>query len=365
MSDHVALARGVPAPEMLPARELGRLISRALEHDATRILSYGDGAGYPPLRALLASKHDVDPARVVITNGSLQALEFVAQRVFADFDQPRAIVEAPTYDRALLVLGRTGAEIRTANMRAEGVDVQQVAQHTRDGAQLAYVIPSFQNPAAATLGDDDRTFLAQLVQETELLLIEDDPYGDLYFDTAPPESIFSRAPDSSIAFASSFSKTVSPGVRVGYMIVPESMAGEITALANNTYISPNMIGEAAVYEMMQSEALQQNIERCRALLRERCDAMCAALDEHMPDAQYERPQGGYFLWMRLPGGVSADELLPAATEHGVTFVPGSAFGEGFEQYARLAFSYPKPDRIAVGIERLSRALHSVAASTTS
>jgi DNA-binding transcriptional MocR family regulator len=346
----ISLARGVPAPECLAVEELADCARAALERDGRTILSYGPGGGYGPLRELLAQRHGVEPSRVVITSGSLQGFVFLAEQLVRPGS--RVLVEAPTYDRPLKILARLGAEVVTVPMDEEGLIPDELPEG--DFAFL-YTIPTFQNPSGRTLSVERRRRLAELAAERNLLVLEDDPYGLVRYDGEPLPSLFDLS-GGQVAYCSSFSKTVAPGVRVGWYVLPPQLAAEIEALATSTYISPPYLSQATVLEFLQRNSFEPNLERVNGLLRERRDAMLEALERELPeDASYTRPEGGYFVWVELPSGPPSGELLAEAEAAGVTFVKGTDFfpgGRGGERSLRLAFSFVSPDEIAEGVSVL-------------
>ena len=347
----ISFARGVPAPECLAVEELAVCARAAIEHDGRTILSYGPGGGYGPLREWLADRHGVEPGRVVVTSGSLQGFVFLAEQLIRP--GTRVLVEAPTYDRPLKILTRLGAEIVGVPMDEDGLVPAELP-----GGDFAflYTIPTFQNPSGRTLSLERRRRLVELARERGLLVLEDDPYGLVRYEGEPLPSLFELAGGDGVAYASSFSKTVAPGLRVGWFVLPAPLAQEIEALAVSTYISPPYLSEATVLEFARSGNFEPNLDRVNRLLRERRDAMLDALARELPeDATWTRPDGGYFVWLDLPSGPPATELLAAAEGAGVTFVKGSDFfpgGRGGEQSLRLAFSYVSPDEIAEGVALL-------------
>jgi DNA-binding transcriptional MocR family regulator len=349
----ISFARGVPAPECLPVEELADCAKAALERDGTAVLLYGPGGGYGPLREWLASRHGVEPSRVVVTSGSLQGFVFLVERLV----QPgtRVLVEAPTYDRPIKILRRLGAEIVGIPMDDDGLDPDAVERALRGGEKPAflYTIATFQNPSGRTLSEERRRRVAELAREHGLLVLEDDPYGLVRYDGEPLPTIFEIEGGEHVAYASSFSKTIAPGVRVGYFVLPEPLAREIEAHAVSTYISPPYLTQATVHEFVRRGNLAPNLERVNRLLKARRDAMLDALGRHMPDgAEWSRPQGGYFVWLDLPVDTPA---LASAEAAGVTFVPGTDFfadGSGTRSM-RLAFSFVSPEEIGAGVERLA------------
>ena len=343
--DTISLARGVPAPECIPVAELADCAAAAIERDGTTVLSYGPVGGYQPLREWIADRHGVEPSRVLVTNGSLQGLAFLADR----FAGARVLVEQPTYDRPLKLLAARGADVVAVPMDDEGLDLDALAQALDAGPKPAflYTIPTFQNPSGRTLVIERRHRLVELARERDLLVLEDDPYGPVRFEGDPPPTLFELDGGDHVVYSSSFSKTVAPGVRVGYFVLPQTLGAELEALAVSTYITPVLLGQATVFEFLRRGNFEANIERVRDLLHARRDAMLDALEQELPSAKWTHPAGGYFVWVELP-----DELKEAP---GVAFVSGTDFG-GAPNTARLAFSYVSPDEIREGISRLSAAV---------
>jgi 2-aminoadipate transaminase len=349
----ISFARGIPAPECLPVAELADCAKAALERDGEVALSYGSTLGYGPLREWLAERHRVDPGRVLVTNGSLQAFHFVLDTLGGE--ARRVLVEQPTYDRPRKILAAAGVELGEIPVDDDGLDVDAV-EHALEGppAAFLYTIPTFQNPTGSTLGDDRRRRLAELSRSRGLRVLEDDPYGLVRFEGEPLPSLFELEGGVNAMYSSSFSKTIAPGLRVGYAIVPETLASELEELVASTYITPALLAEATVYEFLRRGLFEPNLERVRGLLQARRDAMLEALDRELAGrARWNRPEGGYFLWLELPDGTDGAELLVRASDAGVTFVPGADFG-GPPASARLAFSFVSPAEIDEGIRRLAR-----------
>jgi 2-aminoadipate transaminase len=348
----ISFARGVPAPECLPADELADCARAALERDGKTILSYGASSGYGPLREWLAARHDVDPARIFITNGSLQGFVFLAQRLAVG---KRVLVERPTYDRPLKILREIGAEVVGLHSDDEGVDPDALEEALTSGEKPAfvYLIPTFQNPSGRTLSEERRRRIAELAREHEVLVLEDDPYSLVRFEGEALPSLFELS-GGETAYSSSFSKTIAPGLRVGWFVLPEPLARELELAANGTYIGPVLLGQAAAHEFVSRGLFEPNLERVRRLIGMRRDAMLSALDRELPEIRITRPEGGYFLWAEL-GGVDATELLARAEAAGVTFVKGTDF-DGDPDTLRLAYSFVSVDEIAEGVSRLAAAL---------
>lgn len=357
----ISFARGVPAPECLPVEELAECARAVLLADGRTILSYGSPSGYEPLRGWIADRHGVEPDRVFVTNGGLQGFVFFAQRFGRS--GARVLVEQPTYDRPLKILRELGAEIVPLAMDEEGLRPDALEAALAEGPKPAflYTIPTFQNPSGRTLSTDRRRRLVEIIRAHDLLVLEDDPYGLVRFEGEPQPSLIELEGGERVVYTSSFSKTVAPGSRVGYFILPSPLRAELEATSTSTYITPGLLGQATVYEFIRRGNFDSNLARVRDLLRARRDAMFEALDAELggTSATWSRPQGGYFVWLDVPGA-DAGELLGRSTEAGVTFVPGTDFG-GAASAARLAYSFVSPDEIREGVPRLVALLPSAAA----
>jgi 2-aminoadipate transaminase len=341
----ISFARGIPSPDCLPVEEIADCAKTAIERDGASALLYGHTLGYQPLREWIGDRHEVDAARVVVTNGSLQAFHFV----LASFSG-RVIVERPTYDRPRKLLSR----FEEVSLDDDGLDLDQLKRLVDgDGPALLYTIPTFQNPSGVTLSGERRRGLAALATSGRLRILEDDPYGLVRFDGEPLPTVFELADGQNVIYSSSFSKTIAPGLRVGYVIVPRELADELEDVVASTYITPALVTQATILKFLRRGLLEPNLERVRGLLRARRDAMLEALDRELAGrARWSRPEGGYFLWLELPDDVDATALLPRVAEAGVTYVPGPDFG-GPASSARLAFSFASPDEIDEGVSRLA------------
>jgi len=348
----ISFARGIPAPECLPVAELADCAKAALDRDGSVALSYGSTLGYQPLREWLGERHGVEPGRVLVTNGSLQAFHFVLDSLG---DRGRVIVERPTYDRPRKILAAAGAELAEVALDDEGLDVEALERVLDDGpVAFVYTIPTFQNPTGSTLGLERRRRLAELSRERSLPVLEDDPYGLVRFEGEALPTLFELEGGENVMYGSSFSKTIAPGLRVGYAIVPATLAAALEELVASTYITPALIAQATVYEFLRRGLFEPNLERVQGLLGSRRDAMLGALDRELEGtARWNRPEGGYFLWLELPESVDAGALLGRASQAGVTFVPGADFG-GPPSSARLAFSFVSPEEIDEGVRRLAK-----------
>jgi DNA-binding transcriptional MocR family regulator len=358
---NISLARGAPSLDIIAVDDLRAAAQAAFERDPAGTFAYGTSAGYPRLVEWIANKQGVHPDQVVATNGSMQADAFLFQQLVEPGDV--VVVEAPTYDRTLLSLRQLGAEILAIPLEADGIDVDALEIALQEGARpkLAHIIPNFQNPAGCTLSLEKRRKLLALAAEHGFTIFEDDPYVELRFEGESLPTMLSMDESGSVVYASSFSKTVCPGIRVGYLVGPAEPIAAIRKLATNTYISPNMVAQSIVAEFCDSGAIERSIATVKEALRERRDATADALERHIPDATFVKPQGGYFLWVDLPEGSDVAALASGAAERGVVFVKGTDFLiEGGESSLRIAYSAVPPDQIEEGIARVAEAYRELA-----
>lgn len=360
-SSPISFARGAPAPELIPSAELAECAHAAAQH--AEVFAYGSGGGYEPLREWVAARHGVDLERVVLTVGGL--LGFVLYAGEALTRRPgRVLVEGPTYDRPLLVLAREGIEVVALEMDEEGLDpeaLENELERSHEPASFLYTIPTFQNPSGRTLSAERRSRIAEIAEAHRLPVLEDDPYGLVRYEGEPVRALRELLDADLVTYTSSFSKTVSPGLRTGYFVLPPGEAAAFEKRAVSTYICPPFLAQATIAEFLTRGCFEPNLELVRAELRARRDAMLAALERELPaGTSWSRPRGGYFIWLDLPAGVSASELAARAVDSGVAVVPGEDFfppgsGRGGSSL-RLAFSYESPERIDEGISRLARLL---------
>jgi 2-aminoadipate transaminase len=362
----ISFARGAPSLDIIDVTGLRDAAIRAFESDPAGTTAYGTSVGYPRLRAWIADRHGVEPERVLVTNGSMQADAFLFEHLVRPGDD--VIVERPTYDRTLLSLRERGAHLHAVELEPDGIDTDALANLLRGDSnpptqavrpKLAHIIPNFQNPAGYTLSPAKRQAVIALAGEHDFRVFEDDPYIDLRFSGDALPTMLSMDPEH-VVYASSFSKTVCPGIRVGYLVGPADLIAAVAKLATNTYISPSMVAQSIVYEFCASGAIDSSIETVRIALAKRALTLDVALRRELPEAEFVAPEGGYFMWVTLPAGTDVHALHEAAAERGVSFVKGTDFLlEGGENTLRLAFSGVTPEQIDEGVARLAAAYQSL------
>lgn len=363
MADTISFARGAPSLDIVDVDGLKEASQRAFERDPGGLTAYGTSVGYVPLREWIAQRHGVEIANVLVTNGSMQADAFLFDTLVKEGDA--VVVERPTYDRTLLGLRERGADIHMVELQPDGIDVAALRRLLEDDGvrpALAHVIPNFQNPAGYTLSRDKREALLQLAGGHDFVIFEDDPYVALRFrgDTLPTMLSMDHTGER-VVYASSFSKTVCPGIRVGYLVGPAEIIKQVQRQATNTYISPNMVAQGIVYEFCVSGAIDRSIATVKDALERRVDALAQSLAEHLPEARFVAPDGGYFMWVELPEGTNVDAMFHAANDRDVAFVRGTDFLlEGGENTLRLAYSGVTEQRIDEGVRRLADAYRAVA-----
>ena len=361
MADTISFARGAPSLDIVDVEGLKAAAVAAFDRDPGGTTAYGTAVGYVPLRRWIAEKHGVPESQVIVTNGSMQADAFLFDSVVGDGDA--VIVERPTYDRTLLGLRERGADIRMVELQHDGIDTDALEALLEGGLRpsLAHIIPNFQNPAGYTLSLAKREALLALSAKYGFTLFEDDPYIDIRFTGEPLPTMLSMNDGSaSVVYASSFSKTVCPGIRCGYLVGPEDLIAQIVRRATNTYISPDMVAQSIVYDFCASGRIGQSIATVKSALKERCATLTSALARELPEASFTAPEGGYFMWVELPEGTSVDALFSAAAQRGLQFVKGTDFLlEGGENTLRIAYSGVTPDQIDEGVRRLAEAYRSL------
>ncbi|MBM7077456.1 aminotransferase-like domain-containing protein [Micromonospora humida] len=356
----ISFARGAPSLDIVDVEGLKAAAVRAFDADPAGVTAYGTSVGYPPLRKWIAEKHGVEADQVLVTNGSLQADAFLFDHLVRRGDA--VVVERPTYDRTLLNLQRMGGEIHGVGIEPDGLDTAELRKLLESGVRprLAHVIPNYQNPAGVTLSLDKRRELLDLAAEYGFTIFEDDPYADIRFRGEPLPSMLSMDTRGVVVHASSFTKTVCPGVRVGYLVGPASLIADIAKKATSLYISPGMVAQSIVHQFCVSGDIQRSIATVSSALGERAGVLAESLRRHLPEVTFVEPDGGYFLWVEFPDDVDVDRLAPAAAERGVAVVKGSDFMvDGGRHALRLAFSAVTADRIDEGVRRLAEAVAAV------
>ncbi|MBX3653491.1 MAG: PLP-dependent aminotransferase family protein [Ramlibacter sp.] len=359
----ISFAGGLPSPRTFPIDAFSEACAKVLREDGQAALQYAASEGYAPLREAVAAQLPwmVDPSQVLITTGSQQGLDLVA-KVLIDAGS-RILVETPTYLGALQAFAPMEPEVVSVASDAEGVDVDDLARKAA-GARFLYVLPNFQNPTGRTMSEARRAALSARAAELGLPLIEDNPYGDLWFDAPPPLPLTARNPEGSI-YLGSFSKVLAPGLRLGYVIAPKAVAPKLLQAKQAADLHSPGFNQRMVAEVMKHGFLDRHVPTIRALYKTQRDAMLAALTREMQglDVQWNTPDGGMFLWARLPAGMSAVDLLPKAVDKGVAFVPGAAFyaDQADARTLRLSFVTASVDQINIGMAALAAAIREFAA----
>lgn len=354
----ISFAGGLPSPKTFPVEAFREACDRVLDTDGRGALQYAASEGYAPLREAVAAMlpWDVDPAQVLITTGSQQGLDLVA-KVLIDAGS-RILVETPTYLGALQAFTPMEPEVVGVASDAQGIAADEL-RRMADGARFLYVLPNFQNPTGRTMSDARRQTLVQQAAELGLPIVEDNPYGDLWFDAPPPAPLSARHPEGCI-YLGSFSKVLAPGLRLGYIVAPKAIFPKLLQAKQAADLHSPGFNQRMVAEVMKDGFLARHVPTIRALYKSQRDAMLAALVREMQGlgVEWNTPDGGMFLWARLPEGMSAIDLLPRAVDKGVAFVPGAPF---YAQHPdmrtlRLSFVTATHEQIDAGITALARAI---------
>jgi 2-aminoadipate transaminase len=353
----ISFAGGLPSPKTFPVSAFSAACEKVLREDGHAALQYAASEGYAPLREMVAAMlpWKVDPAQVLITTGSQQGLDLIA-KILIDAGS-RVLVETPTYLGALQAFTPMEPDIVSVASDDQGVDLADLATKAA-GARFFYVLPNFQNPTGRTMTEERRAALSAEAARLGLPIVEDNPYGDLWFDNPPPLPLTARNPEGCV-YLGSFSKVLAPGLRLGFMVAPKALYPKLLQAKQAADLHSPGFNQRMVAEVMKGGFLDRHVPTIRALYKSQRDAMLAAMRREMPEGvEWNTPAGGMFLWARLPGGMNAVDLLPHAVERGVAFVPGAAFyAEGADAGTlRLSFVTASVEQINIGIAALAAAI---------
>jgi 2-aminoadipate transaminase len=354
----ISFAGGLPSPKTFPIDAFAAACATVLKTDGEGALQYAASEGYAPLREWVAASlpWTVDPAQVLITTGSQQALDLIA-KVLVDKDS-KVLVETPTYLGALQAFTPMEPQFISVASDAEGIDIADLSAKAK-GARFLYVLPNFQNPTGRSMSEARRAELSAAAAQLGLPIVEDNPYGDLWFDAPPPLPLTARNPNGCI-YMGSFSKTLAPGLRLGFLVAPKALYPKLLQAKQAADLHTPSFNQRMVAEVLKGNFLDAHVPTIRALYKSQRDAMLAALDTHLAGSgiTWNTPDGGMFLWLQLPMGMSAVELLPKAVARNVAFVPGAAFYADTPQQntLRLSFVTASVDQINIGIAALAEVL---------
>jgi 2-aminoadipate transaminase len=359
MEDRIFFTRGVPPPEAFPTDDLGECFDAAIREDPSVVLQYGQQPGYAPLRQVLAEEYGVSEDEILVGNGSLQLQDLVSAHLIS----PGAAVftEQPSYDRAITTFRRRGARAIGIPLEEDGISVERLeAALGREVPAFLYLVPDFQNPAGATLSLEKRRRVVELANTYGFYVIEDVPYRKLRYQ-GEDLPLLREIDPSRVITMSSFSKLLSPGIRVGFMMAGSGLIGALTRLAEDTYLSPVLPTQAAVAEYLRRGMLGPNVERLKNLYTPRWKAMAEAVRGELPDAHAFVPDGGFFVSVMLPEDANTEDLVGRAKERGLVLTPGASFfadpDDGVvapgDRFVRLPFCAVTPEQIREGVRRLA------------
>lgn len=358
----ISMAGGLPAPASFPISAFTQACNTVMERDGAAALQYSTTEGFPALRQAIADflPWDVSPEQVLITTGSQQALDLIG-KIFMDKGS-RILVEKPTYLGALQAFTPFEPVAVGVNSDNEGMLIDDFAAKVGSGedkARVAYILPNFQNPTGRTMSEERRQALVEKAKELDIPLVEDNPYGDLWYEREPPLPLAARNPEG-VIYMGSFSKVLAPGLRVGFIVAPKSVYGKLTQAKQAADLHSPSFNQRVVAEVMKDGFLASHIPTIRAMYKVQRDVMLVALEREMEglDVNWTRPVGGMFLWVTLPKGMNAQDLLPEAVERGMAFVPGAPFYADDAEHNTLRLSYVtvSPEQINKGIAALAAAI---------
>jgi len=369
----ISFAGGLPAGELFPTERFAEACKKVLAENARAALQYGPTEGYQPLREMISQNLNrygipASPENVLITSGSQQALDLIAKLLINRGD--RILTEAPTYLGALQAFNVFGARYVTVPIDHDGIRTDLLEEALRSGPKFMYLLPNFQNPGGVTMSLTRRKEIVELSNRYGVPIIEDDPYGQLRFEGEhnPPLVLLDRVNMHSdptyqlgnIIYLSTFSKTLAPGLRLGWIVAPPDVIGKLVQLKQSADLHTSTFNQVIAYEVARDGFIDEHVRTIRRVYKERRDVMLQTMDEFFPkEVEWTRPQGGLFLWVTLPDGMDCDRLFKAAVDQNVAFVPGYCFfpeeADGYRNF-RLNFSASNPEQIREGIRRLAVAI---------
>ena len=357
----ISFAGGLPSPNTFPIEAMREASERVLSLDGRAALQYAASEGLPQLREWVAQDlkkqgMQVSPDQVLITTGSQQGLDLVA-KVLIDAGS-KILVETPPYLGALQAFMPMEPGVVSVDSDDEGVDAHDLRAKALD-ARFIYLLPNFQNPTGRTMSEARRVAVARVAQDSGLPVIEDNPYGDLWFDAAPAASLSSRLPEQRL-YLGSFSKILAPGLRLGYVVAPKALYPKLLQAKQAADLHTPSFNQRVVAEVLKDGFIDRHVPTIRALYKRQCEAMLAALDREMAGlgVTWNRPAGGMFLWAQLPKGMDAVQLLPHAVDKNVAFVPGAAFyaANPVQETLRLSFVTSTVEQIQTGVAALAQTI---------
>lgn len=357
----INFTRGVPADESFPLERVAECASVAITGDyGIAVMQYGKSYGFPPLREWLAEKHGVAVEKVMLANGSLQLLDFMGLVLLSAGDT--VFVESPTYDRTLTLLRRHRANVVGIPLEHDGPNLEALESALQEHRpEFFYTIADFQNPSGATMSLEKREYIAELAQRHGFWIVEDAPYRPLRYRGEQLPALRDLAPNQTLQM-SSFTKQIGPGVRTGYLIGDAKVLTKLAKAAEDTYITPNLIGEATVWEFCRRGWLDEQLDALRELYRPRLIAICDAIREELPDADWIEPDGGFFVSVTLPEGLTNAQLRAAAADRKLNLSNGTGFfpipSDG-ERFLRLPFCALTPEELRNGVRRLAEVVDDV------
>jgi 2-aminoadipate transaminase len=362
VTDTILFTRGVPPTEAFPTAQLAESFASAIESDPAVVLQYGQQHGYLPLRQLIMAEYGVSEREILIGNGSLQLQDLIA----AELVTPGATVltEQPSYDRAITTFRRRGARTIGIPLESDGIDMARFeAAIAKQVPAFFYMVPDFQNPAGVTTSLAKRRRIVELAEQYGFYILEDIPYRKLRYQGEDITMLREISPERVLTLTS-YSKLLSPGMRVGYMIGQTGIVEAITKQGENTYLSPVLPTQAAVADYIRHGLLEPNIAALRALYTPRWKAMLAAIEQHLPGVESSKPDGGFFVSIPLPADANTANLVERAKAIGLILTPGQPFfadpdqgpvPDG-ERFVRLPFCAVTPEQINEGVRRLASLL---------
>ena len=362
----IDMTRGVPPVRTLPTNKVKQCANEALDEYGKEILQYHSNlsktvGGFEPLIGLIAEEMGDSSAteRILVGNGSLDVFDILSNSIITNGGV--ALVENPSYDRSITTLTRTGADVIGVPMEKDGMDLDELENLAANHSpELLYTIPDFQNPSGITLAEDKRKQVVDIAKKYNFWIVEDSPYYKLRYRGENLKTLWEIDPDQ-VFYMSSFSKLISPGLRVGWSIIPGSMTDAVFQYAEDSYITPSMLSQGVVYKFLDKNWLEPKLKELKDLYLIRLEAILDALERYLPEASWAEPDGGYFIGLYLPEGIYYQDIKEEAVDAGLKLSDSRKFFPGSDKtnFVRIPFCTLSPEEIEEGVKRIGKLVDNV------
>lgn len=362
----ISFAGGLPNRNLFPLQEIKIVTNKLLDEAGADVLQYSSTEGYKELREWIANRYkekqniNINPNNILITTGSQQGLDLLGKTILNEGDS--VVMEEPGYLGAIQAFSLYKSIFQSIPLNSDGIDIDKFAKAVdTSNSKLFYCVPNFQNPSGISYSEENRKRVSEIVKGKSILIVEDDPYGELRFLGNEKSSFYKLIPENTVLLGS-FSKIVVPSFRIGWIVASDEIMDKLVVAKQASDLHTNYFGQRIIYEYLKEFDIDQHIEKIKVAYGKQREAMVKAIEEHFPkEVKVTQPEGGMFLWVTLPEGISAMEIFEKAIEKRVAFVPGDPFyiNKKDVNTLRLNFSSVDEETIRIGIKRLGEVLDTI------